>query len=82
MTESPGDTVLHIDRNRLLLHCGLLLNSFSAYCCQDVRASSISLLSLLRSGSVASSWGGGRGWQSPHSQRSLGMSALAMNWKV
>lgn len=44
-----------IDRNRLFLHCGLLLNSFSAYCCQDINASSISLLFLLRSSAMASS---------------------------
>lgn len=35
VTTCPGDTALHTDTNRLFLPCGLLLSSFSAYCCQD-----------------------------------------------
>lgn len=69
------------DRNRLFLHCGLPLSSFSAYCFQDINASSISPPPLLRSNAVVSSSGTGRGCQSPHWQRSLGMSTSAMNWE-
>lgn len=46
-TVPRGHCSLHIDRK--CLHCGLLLNSVSAYCCQDIKPSSISLSSLLRS---------------------------------
>lgn len=57
------------DRNRLFLHCGLPLNSFSAYCFQDINASSINPPPLLHSSAVASPSGAGRGCQCPHSER-------------